>query len=631
MAPENRWNLGRKIVLTLAALTTVGVLATAAVFYSALSREVSRFEQDRLLREVDLLALDWEARWRAVGENSTFLAGTPPVLGLERARRGDGVDPIDGSTSAQWAARLEGIFAAMMASHSDYAQVRLVGFADGGREWVRVERSSDRSGVRVVRDDELQRKGDEPYMARARAAANSDTRTAFFSDVTLNRENGRVVEPVMPMVRAMSLARRADGTPFGVVVVNKDLRETMEAQTAGLGPGRRMRLTNRRGQVLYDSREGVGFAFEFGDDPGILQDSPALSALVADDDASPAVPGEVARAVRFPGGGDPFMAVQLLSEAAGQPLARSTLVRALPPIAVVLLLTVGIGLYLGRRATRPFMRLSQDIGEAGEAGASASIPVPSTPEAAQVARAFNRAQLRLARIVGELERSNRDLREFAALASHDLQEPARTMRSFAQLLEEDYGPDLDDNGREMLGFLSAAGARMQDQIREVLAYSRIGKDPEVTAVDLSRMMELVEADLAEAIAESGASMEWGVLPTVEGSATELRLLLQNLVSNAIKFRRRGAPPRIRIEQLPGEPVHIVVRDDGIGIPGEARERVFDLFRRERGAGPDATGSGIGLAHCRKIVEGHGGRIWIGDPESGTEVHFTLAGRGGPGS
>lgn len=388
-------------------------------------------------------------------------------------------------------------------------------------------------------------------------------------------------------------------------------------------------MTNPRGQVLYDSDQGAGFAFEYGEDAGILDESPALAALlsgvggVADPADSESTILEAARIAELPGSSDAFMTVLIQAgRADARGLARSTLIDAAVPIGLVLLATLMVGLFLGSQATRPFVELSSRIARVGEKGQDATLPIPSAPEAALVARAFNRANRELAATVNELRRSNRELEEFAAVASHDLQEPARTVRSFADILNVDYGDRLDDDGREMLGFLVAAGARMQAQIRELLTYSRIGQNPEMTKVDCNSIIAQVEDDLAAAIAESGAEISYHNLPVVLGSEREIRLLFQNLIANAIKFRRDDVAPVVTVRVENDEALHFVVADNGVGIPEHSRERVFDLFKRgytERAY----PGNGIGLTHCRKIVEGHGGAIWIGDPEVGTEVHFTL--------
>ena len=634
MPLPSQWNLRAQIGTALVVLTTVAALATATVFFRAMSEQLSSFEQARLEREADLLSLDWRLRLEGLASNVEFLTRTPPIAGLDRAHRNGGLDPEDGSTEEAWVTRLETIFRSLMLSHSHYLQVRLIGFEDGGRELVRAQRSESGSEIMLIRGEQLQEKGAEPYMIQAlEEAARSEVRTVF-SEITLNRELGAITQPATPMLRAMAVARGEGGRPYGVIVVNIGPSGIFDEQVGGLVAGRTYIVTNPRGQVLYDSNQGAGFAFEYGEDPGLLEESAALAALLnaseglaaaADPESSVL---EAARIAALPGSTDAYMTVLVRAGREGaRGLARSTLGNAAVPIVLILLVTLLVGLFLGSRATQPFVELSSRISRIGEKGQDARLPIPSAPEAALVAIAFNRANRELAATVRELRRSNRELEEFAAVASHDLQEPARTVRSFASLLNEDYADRLDDDGREMLGFLVAAGTRMQEQIRELLTYSRIGQNPERAPVDCHTVLAEVEDDLAAAIADSGARISYQNLPKVFASEREIRLLFQNLIANAIKFRRDDVAPVISVRVEADDVLHFVVSDNGVGIPEASRDRVFDLFKRGYTERP-YPGNGIGLTHCRKIVESHGGRIWIGDPEVGTEIHFTLEAPGG---
>lgn len=223
-----------------------------------------------------------------------------------------------------------------------------------------------------------------------------------------------------------------------------------------------------------------------------------------------------------------------------------------------------------------------------------------------------------------LARSNADLEQFAYVASHDLQEPLRMVASFVKLLERRYGDRLDDDAREFIGFAVDGANRMQALINDLLEFSRVGsRGGEFRCVDLAEVIDRVESILVCAIDEAGAEISHGVLPTVWADDTQMGQLLQNLIGNALKFRG-SAPPRIHVgcRNEDGEAV-IFVRDNGIGIDPRFREQAFKVFRRLQ-AREDYPGTGIGLAICRRIVERHGGRIWI-DPtaKQGTTFCFTL--------
>lgn len=228
----------------------------------------------------------------------------------------------------------------------------------------------------------------------------------------------------------------------------------------------------------------------------------------------------------------------------------------------------------------------------------------------------------------ELRRSNAELEQFAYVASHDLQEPLRKVASFCQLLEKRYGDKLDERGTEYIAFAVDGAKRMQVLINDLLTFSRVGRlNATETAVDLDTVLDAAQANVATAIEETGATIERPAagLPTVTGDPTLLTMLWQNLVGNAVKFRREGVTPRIVIECAAADPGQwsFSVSDNGIGIAAEFSEKVFVIFQRLHGR--DAyTGTGIGLALCKKIVEHHGGTIWIdNDYTDGTRFRFTL--------
>jgi signal transduction histidine kinase len=231
----------------------------------------------------------------------------------------------------------------------------------------------------------------------------------------------------------------------------------------------------------------------------------------------------------------------------------------------------------------------------------------------------------------ELRRSNAELEQFAYVASHDLQEPLRKVASFCQLLEKRYGDKLDERGIEYIGFAVDGAKRMQVLINDLLTFSRVGRlNAAYTEVDLDAAVDTALANLSTAIEESGAQIirpQTG-LPRVHGDPTLLVMVWQNLIGNAVKFRREGIAPRIVIDcdrRVRGDDVDwmFTVSDNGIGIPQEFADKVFVIFQRLHGR--DAYGgTGIGLALCKKIIEYHGGNIWIDTSNTeGTLFRFTL--------
>ena len=228
----------------------------------------------------------------------------------------------------------------------------------------------------------------------------------------------------------------------------------------------------------------------------------------------------------------------------------------------------------------------------------------------------------------ELKRSNEELERFAYVASHDLQEPLRAVASYTQLVRQQLEGKLDGDTELYLSHVLAGAARMRTLINDLLDYSRVGRSSlDRTPVDTSAALDFALTDLSTAITESGAQITRGPLPVVSADPAQLGQLMRNLVGNAIRFRGDD-PPRIHVSaELMDKYWQFAVRDNGIGIEPRHHERIFVIFQRLHGR--ERPGTGIGLAICRKIVDRHGGRIWVeSELGQGATFYFTLP-AGGP--
>lgn len=235
-----------------------------------------------------------------------------------------------------------------------------------------------------------------------------------------------------------------------------------------------------------------------------------------------------------------------------------------------------------------------------------------------------RAEAELQETLKELKRSNVELEQFAYVASHDLQEPLRAVAGMVQLLQKKYQGQLDEQADLYITYLVEAAARMQRLINDLLAYSRVGRRGQpFTPVNTAACLQLVLKNLAAVVQESRASITWDNLPTVAADSTQLSQLFQNLIGNALKFRG-DKEPQIHLSAVKvANAWQFSVRDNGIGIEPQYFERIFQVFQRLH-TREEYPGTGIGLALCQKIVERHGGVIWVeSQVGQGSTFHFTL--------
>jgi PAS domain S-box-containing protein len=376
--------------------------------YLRLSEELVREEFGRQRASADAIASQFTGGLEGLRQDVAFLAAVPAVDGYLRARRAGGVDAIERRTEEQWRQLLVEIFEAKLRTKPQYFQIRIIGAENNGREIIRVERQG--SEVAVVPDSLLQEKGQRPYFQEA---MQSRPGSIYLSQIELNEERGKVTEPRIATLRAATVIPGPDGKPFGILVINKDLRPRF-SQMAEASEGRQVRLFSERGEFVLHPDSSRAFGSQLGKHFGVADEFPDLRAALAlggDSQAVVHVPESGAKAVATLIGlhPDPDNASRyfglLLSDDYTAVIAPSLQLRSQIVLFVCLLLpaTVGTVLLVSRLLTRPLRQITEAVHAFSHGGANLSLPLQAGDEAGVLARAFDGMMHEVRRHRAELE------------------------------------------------------------------------------------------------------------------------------------------------------------------------------------------------------------------------------------
>jgi len=309
---------------------------------------------------------------------------------------------------------------------------------------------------------------------------------------------------------------------------------------------------------------------------------------------------------------------------------------------LALLVAVFFAYYISRAIARPITKLTLATSELSSGNLGIKVETTTHDEIGRLGDSFNKMsddlkesqdglmaltadlEKRVTERTTELARSNAELEQFAYVASHDLQEPLRAVSSYAELLEMRYSENLDDRAKKYLGHMVGGVERMQQLINDLLMYSRVGtRGKEFVPTDMNEVLEEALENLRGSIKDNNALVTHDELPTVAVDGPQIRQLFQNLIGNAVKFHGE-ARPEVRVSaEMQGNKWLFAVKDNGIGIDPKYAARVFEIFQRLHGR-TEYPGTGIGLSICRRIVERHGGEIWVeSEPDNGATFYFTI--------
>lgn len=511
-------------------------------------------------------------------------------------------------------------FSSLISRNPEYVQMRWIG--EDGREIVRVDRGGDGKPKRIP-DQELQDKHDRYYFRDTMRLAPGEI---FVSPLDLNIEHGKVDIPYNPMIRLGTRMFTRGGRSNGMLILNVSASRMLSGFARfGRNPVK-LSLLNQEGFWLKSTRPEDEWGFMFGRKETFGLRHPEAWRWIKSVRAGEARLSDgywlwdTVQVTPQDSPGVNAVEWKMVGHIGAEAWTRQYRQVWLPLTggALALILIFSLGAWSLARA-----QLRRQQAELELAGQQQILRLNAELEARVRERTAE-----LAEANRELERSNHDLDEFAYIASHDLKEPLRGIHNYASFLKEDYADRLDNEGRDFLDRLQRLAERQTELINQLLAYSRVGRvGMEMVPVDLNQLLDDIEKDLHVFLADSRVELRRPrALPTLECNRTRIGEVLQNLIVNAAKYNDK--PEKwVEVGCDLGGPVPVLyVRDNGIGIAEQHRDSVFRIFKRLHEQSKFGGGVGAGLTIVKKIVERHGGRIWLeSTPGEGTTFYFTLTG------
>jgi signal transduction histidine kinase len=626
--------LGAQVAFWTALITTVAVATTAAYLYQGNVAIVIERQKQQLAAATSIAVARAETRFDSAQRDVLFVARTPAMNTLAAALT---APPVGGADPAPAIDAAASLFAALLDARQNYLDVEFLGI--DGREMVRVDRAAGKN--RRTASVDLQDLSLRSYFTNA---VKLPAGGVFVSDIELSRDTGAPA-PRIPTSHVATPVYDQLGVLAGVVVVNIDLKQMFDLVDQSLGSDSLHYIVNQQGDYLLNPDAEKEFGFQRARQFHLQDDYPELAPLLQAEKES--------QSLDFTRSGGKYLAVgQHISmdyRDRGRFLAvvavmsndvllermRALRNRTIVFAGIAILIAVICAAFLARFIVRPIQSLTTAATAIGSGRRDIALDavIRRQDETGQLARTITlmRDEIslredRLAQQAAELTRSNQDLAQFAYVASHDLQEPLRMVSSYLELLSRRYGDKLDPDAHEFIGFAVDGAARMKRLINDLLGYSRIGHSPlRLQVVQASDIVATVLSQLGPAIRDVGANVQVGPLPKVRVDAAQMARVFQNLVENAIKYRRAGVVPSLQISARLESTGwwRFAVADNGIGIDPMFREKIFEIFKRLHGR-DRYSGTGIGLSVAKLVVERHGGKIWVEAAQNGGSVfYFTV--------
>ncbi len=622
-------------LLILIALVAMG--ATNYFYGSSLAiRETLSLSKEKMTND----ALSIENKLEDEKVELIILREVPPMRGIIRAEENGGIDQQSGVRVEYWYTRTEEVFAAFLnGKHNQYNQLCYLN--EQGNELAKVTMVEGK--VKVTPRDKLRKKAEYPYVAEAIRLREGEI---YYSNVGLNRVDGKLIRPHLASLQIATPVYDERNNARGLIVMTLSTR-WLFSKIDTAAPDVKKYLLNQDGYFLVHPDQTKEFGFDLGFKYTINNEYPMISEEMLATESDISYHGEFKHIWGFqkiffdPGNRKRFWTVVYeIPEAITLRDVYKIQKRMVIVGLVIILFSIGFILWLSlREIISPLTRLIKTA-QRMEAG-DLSVRLPEDKGAAEFVtlhhtlnsfvekqqNAIDNFEKELALRTNKLEASNRELQQFAYIASHDLQEPLRKITAFGDRLVVHAGETLDEKSKDYLERMQSAARRMKQLIEDLLNYSRVTTQANAfEVVSLEKLIEETSAILEFRIAETGGQIEMeGELPTVHGDRSQLQQLIQNLLANALKYHQPDLPPKVVISgrKLAGNLTEIKITDNGIGFNEKYLDRIFIPFQRLH-TRDEYEGTGIGLAISRKIVQRHGGTITAKSrPGTGSSFIITL--------
>lgn len=656
--PLINWTLKNKFLATTITLVMVTSLVTILVVYVQLSSLLVNEKYSQLHQNLSFIKASLRQDIEQLRLDAQNLADSRLIKGIIQS--GDHENNlINLLKREEWNESLGVLFYQTIVANHNYFQVRYLEYEqmDGqpsAMEQVVVQRKNDE--VIVLAPYEMQDKIHRDYVQQSLNLAPSQV---HLSELSLNREYGAITEDKVATLRAIAPVYSQQKL-HGFVIINMDLSLLFQRAKNLISTESEFFAYRSDGQYFYHSDKRKVFSFEFPEDVQhtIQQDYFGSEQLL---ELNEMVKGKVYSTTQLPYAMiqqslffDPMQPERVIKLALIQSYDTINeitvkLNRSLITTGVIIcIVAITAALLILRNISRPIQQLLSSIKRFGHSQQVTNLPVQRPDEIGTLARSFERmseqvkqqttqlhqenlmrrfTEKRLRQEEKELKRSNSELEKFAYVASHDLQEPLRKVQAFGDRLRARIDDQLDEKSKDYLSRMLQAANRMSTLISDLLSFSRIATHGRsFKSCDLNETLKGVINDLEVALEQSKTQLEIGELPKLKVDEPQIRQLFQNLVGNAIKFRKPEGEHKLVIWSKVkdnGKEVSIHFKDNGIGLEQQYAERIFEVFQRLH-ARTEYDGTGIGLAICRKIVDRHGGNIKVVSTlNSGAEFIVTL--------